>query len=338
MRSFRRVFLATSLVITVTFWPLDLRAQAIEVAGGRAPGMGGAFVGVATDSSATWWNPAGIAAGPFLDMSLYWNVARTGGDSAPASRTRLSAFSLATPPAGVSFYRFRLTDIAPAGTTAGEEGGRQGTRTGVAIRSIPASQLGVTLAHSVVSGVHVGTTLKYVRASAMEAVSEGAADDLLDAGDDLEGADSRGTFDLDLGAMAVAGAFRAGAVVRNVRAADFGGALGFHLPRQVRIGGAFDGEASGMVPLTIAVDADVRRYQGPTGDRRVIAFGAEHWLVPRRVGIRGGARFNTVGAEERAATAGGSVAVRSGLFVDAHVVYGGAADERGWGLAGRVSF
>jgi len=45
-----------------------------------------------------------------------------------------------------------------------------------------------------------------------------------------------------------------------------------------------------------------------------------------------------VGAEERAASGGISVAVRSGLYVDAHVVGGGSANERGWGVAARVSF
>ena len=42
-------------------------AQASESIGTRAAGMGGAFVAVASDSRATWWNPAGIAAGPLLD-------------------------------------------------------------------------------------------------------------------------------------------------------------------------------------------------------------------------------------------------------------------------------
>ena len=36
---------------------------------------------------------------------------------------------------------------------------------------------------------------------------------------------------------------------RNVRAAGFGDLAGVHLPRQVRIAGAFDGEAAGMLPL-----------------------------------------------------------------------------------------
>jgi len=328
--------------LAAVFWALSSPAagwaQAIETAGSRAPGMGGAFVAVANDSSATWWNPAGMAAGPFLDLSIYRNTIQAGGDVAPAWRTGLTGFGVITPPIGASFYRFRLTDATPHGSTATGQGDRQGIGTGVAIRSIPASQLGVTLAHSVFSGIHVGTTLKYVRGSVMATTGQGPADELLDAGDDLEGADSRGTFDLDIGAIAVVGAFRAGAVVRNVREAGFGGSAGFTLPRQARIGGAFDGDIGLSVPLTIALDADVQRYAGPGGDRRVIAVGAEHWLVRRRLAVRGGARFNTVGAQERSASAGGSVALRSGMYLDAHAVFGGAADERGWGLAARVSF
>lgn len=315
----------------------DVSAQAIESAGSRAPGMGGAFVAVATDSSATWWNPAGLAAGPFLDLAVAWNGLQAGGDLAPAWRTPLSAVSFATPPAGVSYYRFRLTDIAPAATTATGQGDRQGTTTGVAIRSIPASQLGVTLAHSLISGIHIGTTLKYVRGAVMTAVGEGTSEELLDLGDELEG-DADGTFDFDIGGLAVSGPWRAGFVVRNVLEAEFGGASGVNLPRQVRIGGAFDGDSARTIPLTIAVDADLQRYAGPGGDRRVVAVGAEHWLGHHRFGVRGGVRFNTVGAEERAVSGGGSVAVRSGMYVDAHGIYGGAAEERGWGVAARVSF
>jgi hypothetical protein len=32
------------------------------------------------------------------------------------------------------------------------------------------------------------------------------------------------------------------------------------------------------------------------------------------------------------------VALRSGIYVDGHVVRGGARDERGWGVAAIVSF
>ena len=334
----------------IPWWPLVLLcsiypftnppavwAQAIEMAGTRAPGMGGAFVAVADDSSATWWNPAGLAAGPFVDLAMSRNTTRAGNDQAPAWRGSLSSFSLGIPPAGVSYYRFRLTEIAQPGSTASGQGDREAIGTGVAIRSIPASQLGVTLVHSLISGIHIGTTLKYVRSAVLSAVGEGDADALLDSGERL-GGDASSTFDLDVGGLAVLGAFRAGGVVRNVRAAELGGASGVDLPRQVRIGAAFDGDAARWLPVTIAIDADLRRYAGPGGERRVIAAGAEEWFAQRRVGVRAGVRFNTVGAEERAASGGISVAVRSGLYLDGHIVSGRSADERGWGVAARVSF
>jgi hypothetical protein len=299
--------------------------------------MGGAFVAVASDSSATWWNPAGLAAGPFVDLALSRNSGQAGSDQPPAWRGHLSSFALGTPPAGVSYYRFRLTEIAQRGSTASGQGDREAIGTGVALRSIPASQLGVTLVHSLITGIHIGTTLKYVRGDVRSAIGEGDADDLLEAGEHLIG-ESDGTFDLDLGLMAVVGAFRAGGVVRNVRAAELGRDSGVDLPRQVRVGAAFDGDAARWLPVTIAIDADLRRYRGPGGTRRVVAVGAEQWFAQHRLGVRAGARFNTVGAEEGAASGGISVAVRSGLYIDAHVVSGGSADEHGWGVAARVSF
>jgi hypothetical protein len=93
-----------------------------------------------------------------------------------------------------------------------------------------------------------------------------------------------------------------------------------------------------MLPVIVALDVDLRRYAVATGDRRVVALGGEGWLFGRRVGLRAGGRINTVGAEDRAGTAGVSVAVRSGVFVDWHLVRGGTAEDRGWGLAARVSF
>jgi hypothetical protein len=86
------------------------------------------------------------------------------------------------------------------------------------------------------------------------------------------------------------------------------------------------------------MDADVMAYATPFGDRRVVAVGGEGWLYERRLGVRAGARFNTTGAEEQAYTGGASVAVRPGMFVDGHVVFGGTDDESGWGIAARVSF
>jgi hypothetical protein len=291
-------------------------AQIYETVGTRAQGMGGAFVAVANDSSATWWNPAGLADGPFLDMA--W--ARSTTDLSPERPGRAAWFALGTPPFGFSYYRLQISDIAVVGPTDGEGGGRQAGVIGVPVRALEVSQLGATVLRTLVTGVHVGSTIKYVRGS----VNDGDTDHALD---------------LDAGLLAVAGPVRLGVAGRNLREPEFdapGGAAS--LERQVRVGAAFDASQLPGVPLTIALDADVQRYRTATGDRRVVAVGAEQWLFGRRVGVRAGARFNTVGAEEQSATAGVSVAPRPGLYFDGFIVRGGSADDRGWGIGARVSF
>jgi hypothetical protein len=320
--------------------PAHVSAQILEATGSRALGMGGAFVAVANDASATWWNPGGLADGPFLDMSL--SRAVTGAGDA-GRRDRVAGFAIGTPPFGLSYYRLRLTEIRPSDPTDGEGGYREEEQGAVPVRSLAASQFGVTILQTLVTGVHAGTTVKYVRGTLRTAMADGTASpsDLLDLGDDLGGGDSEHKFDLDVGVLAAGGPVKAGLVVRNVRQPTFDAGpdqAAFRLPRQVRAGVAFDGARAAMLPVIVALDVDLRRYAVATGDRRVVALGGEGWLFGRRVGLRAGGRINTVGAEDRAGTAGVSVAVRSGVFVDWHLVRGGTAEDRGWGLAARVSF
>ena len=319
-----------------------LAGQTVESVGTRALGMGGAFVAVANDSSATWWNPGALADGPFLDMTI-GRVSADLSDARPAWRSGVSQFSIATPPGGFSYYRLRITEIPAADPTAPGEPNRQEEQAGTPLRSLSASQIGVTLVQSLLPGVHAGATVKYVRGTLRTAADDPLVpvDELLDRGDGLEGGDTEHKFDLDIGVLAVAGPVRVGALIRNVRAVEFGEADApgghFVLPRQVRLGAAFDADTVG-VPLTVAFDADVRRYQTGRGERRVIAVGAEHWLLRRRLAVRAGGRFNTIGAEDRAATGGVTVGVRAGFFLEGHIVRGGDAGERGWGVATRVSF
>ena len=260
--------------------------------------MGGAFVALADDSSATWWNPAGLAAGPFLDLAV---------GRAPEA----SWFTAGIPPFGASYYRLGVS----RNPTGDGPAGRQGRAVGIPAPHV-ASQLGATLVQTIVDGVHAGVTVKFVRGGP-------------------EGEGSTSTGDLDVGLLAVVGAFRFGAVARNVRAPVVGD---IRLDRQVRIGAAFDAERAGLAPVTVAIDADLHEYTTAFGSRRVVSIGAERWLSDRRVGLRAGARINTAGSRDGAATIGTSLALRAGLYVDGHVVIGGSADERGWGVAGRVSF
>jgi len=209
------------------------------------------------------------------------------------------------------------------------------------MRSLTAGQFGLTVVQSVLPGMHAGATLKYVRGTVRVGTGDGSRSDsdLLDAGEDLQGGNANNEFDLDAGVIVATGPMRLGAVMRNIRQPDLGtDAAPFVLPRQTRIGAAFDAEQAGGPPFIVAIDADVRRYATGTGDRRVVALGAEQWLWTKRIAVRGGARFNTVGAKERAATAGASIAVRNGLYLEGYIVHGGAEAERGWGLGTRVSF
>ena len=323
-------------------------AQIVESVGSRALGMGGAFVAVASDSTATWWNPAGIAAGPFVDLGSGRDRLDVT-EQAPAWRHKTSWYALGTPTLGLSYYRFRITDVQPFAPVAG---GRPRERGNAPVQSVALSQLGFTIVRTLISGVHVGTTLKYlrgtVRSGPLDGVVESAASlpAALEQGDALEGGKAENRFDLDVGLIAVAGPLRLGAVVRNVREPEFftagdapdALATGMRLPRQVRLGAAFDGAAVGSIPLTVAVDADLQTYVTASGERRMIALGAEQWILGRRVGVRVGGRVNTRGARERVATGGVTVAAGGGLYLDGYAVRGGTDEERGWGLATRISF
>ena len=331
-------------VLLCLLGPTLASAQTIETVGERALGMGGAFVAVADDSTATWWNPAALATGPFRRFQPRVGAHRRARTAARRSRaSRVTAVSLSTPPLGVSYYRFCITDIQPAGPIETPAAGREDGRAGV-VRSLRLHDVGVTLLTSVFTGVHVGTTLKFLRGR-VEHTTGGAQltpQALLDLGDDATGAGSQWQFDADVGVLAVTGPIRVGAVVRNLRAAEFddgsgGDLVAMRLPRQARVGVAFDGalRRTKASPWVVSADVDVVRYTTGTGDRRVFAAGAERWLFGERLGIRGGGRFNQVGHNERSATAGVSAAVRPGILVEAHGVAGGSDDERGWGVAAR---
>ena len=330
----RRLFFAALLLPIAA----DCSAQIVESVGNRAMGMGGAFVAVAADSTATWWNPAGLATGPFSDVSVGRGVTDLN-TAVPARRDRVSWFAATSPAVGFSYYRLRITDIRGFGATGQGPVDRQDTRAEVSVRSFSSSELGLTVVQSILPGVHAGATLKYVRGTVRSGADDGtrAVDDLLDRGEDLDGGHAENAFDLDAGLIGAAGPLRIGAVMRNIRHVRFGNGA-FELPRQTRVGAAVDLEKADGPPLILAIDADVKTYATGTGDRRVIAVGAEQWLFRKRIGIRGGGRFNRAGAQERTATAGASIAVRNGTYVEGQIVRGGSDAERGWGIGARVTF
>ena len=71
--------LVCSILLTLAL-ARPLAAQSFEAVGTRAQGMAGAFVAVADDATATWWNPAGLAGGPYVNSIVEYGQMREPAD------------------------------------------------------------------------------------------------------------------------------------------------------------------------------------------------------------------------------------------------------------------
>ena len=249
-----------------------------------------------------------------------------------------SLIALGTTPVGVAYYRFSTSTFTAGDPAAGGSPDRQHRH--VHVRTLVTSHLGATVQQSLGDYLTVGTTLKLVRGSVGQtSVTASSWEEALDRVDSVESHGSlRG--DLDVGAMFSAARMRLGVVVRNVTAPSFDDEDGVEqasLARHVRIGAAWGDRWPGTSPWVISADADLTRISHPEGDRRDLAVGAERWLRGRRIGVRGGVRASTVGDARAIVSAGGSFAVRSGMYVDGFVARGAARDHN-WGLAARLTY
>ncbi|HXW04698.1 MAG TPA: conjugal transfer protein TraF [Vicinamibacterales bacterium] len=314
--------------------PTLASAQQFESVGTRAAGLGGAFVAVADDASAVYWNPAGLASGGFfsllLDSTRGEGKAPDAGRAASRSGTILA---LGTPPLGLTYYRLRSSGVVPADAPDARPGDLRAF-------SLITHHAGATLVQSLTDTIAVATTLKFVRGIAAIGQLHGLdLDDALDVADDLVGS-GENTFDADLGILAIFGRLRAGLSVRNVTQPEFEipfeeGAL--ELERLTRAGLAY----AAAPGLLVALDVDLERASDALGEARQLAVGAEARIHPR-ASLRTGFRFNTLGDQPggRApvGTVGGSYAVLGWLFAEGQITYGSESGSRGWGLAGRVAF
>ena len=339
--------------LAVLVLAVPARAQVFETVGTRALGMGGAFVAVADDVTAVYWNPAGLANGGVIDAALQRAASESPvrQDRVPASgqgwRASTSFVGFAIPSLGISYLRTRFSQ-APA-PTAQPNDSRHNEEPGMAaVSSLATDQVGITLLQSLLANLVVGTTLKLASGSSRAATTAPGASlsAVLDQAAQLS-AGSVTRFDVDVGVLAFAGPVRVGLVGRNLRRPDFSpddptGAG--RLQRQVRAGIAFtpgfviNRTAASQPSLTIAVDADLSRTRLPAGDERHVAAGVEGWFSGRRVGVRAGARTNTIGGSRPVATAGGSVAVRPGVLVEAQFARGRATAGQQWSVGTRVAW
>ena len=333
--------LISLLGLTLVF-AVPARAQVFESVGTRALGMAGAFVAVADDATAAYWNPAGLPTGAFFSLLVdHSSSERRSDPSQPdtfAAAQMGTIVALSTDLVAFSYYRLRINQIErPLPPEASSDLARKDQRGEATLRSVETHNLAVTGAQLLYPGVSLGTTLRFVRGSAGVAPGDpaGTSDDLLRQTEDL-GRRGGNDVDLDLGLMLGTQAVRVGLVARNLLEATFdtpdGGSL--RLDRQVRAGVGIRTVGG----LLVAADVDLSRWEATTGDRRNLAVGAEHWFGSW-LGVRGGARFNLEDDDPQAVGAFGlSLALSSGVYLDAQLTHGRRAVERGWGVAGRVGF
>ena len=263
--------------------------------------MGGAFVAVADDASAIYWNPAGLAGGAFVSAVVDYGRLENGDADEPAlseprARRTGTLVAFGIPPLGLGYYRLSV-DAAAAGSPAASvaPGGAVAVRD---VTTLVTDHFAVTLLHSLADGIHVGAALKIVRGE----VSAGAAAmlpgstvaDTWDASADQ--ADSQTKGDVDAGLLIDRGTWRLGLLARNLTAPTFTarGGRQVGLDRQARAGFA-------LLPrdrLTLALDADVTVTSGADGRRRAIAAGGSTGRRPR-----GGSASGSAHARTRSTTA-----------------------------------
>ena len=239
----------------------------------------------------------------------------------------------------MSYYRLRVSEIAPNGTTEALDRNRQELG-GEArpLRTLAISQIGATVGQSLGNHLVVGSTLKLVRGGRASAAVD-ASTDSLDQGDDLDL--SRETHpDLDAGVMMAYPHVRAGLSIRNVRQPKFGeGGDRQEFKRHARAGLALLATPkSVLAAVTVAADADLTRTPTPFGDVRHVAAGAEVWLINRRFGIRAGVAANTIGERRTTTSAGASVAVTKSLYIDGARTFGADQSIRGWSSTLRFTY
>src|SRR5688500_1279005 len=117
-----RTLVVSLLYVLLLGFPRLGHAQRYETVGIRAQGFAGAFVAVADDATATWWNPAGLASGPFFDALVEYDRSRR------TPQQSVKAVAVAFPALGVSYYHLPINQMRAAASTGSGASGREDSR------------------------------------------------------------------------------------------------------------------------------------------------------------------------------------------------------------------
>jgi len=274
-------------------------AGGMEVLGVRAQGMAGAFVAVADDATAAYWNPAGLGTGDFVSLAIersHVGLPPSAGGDAPALRS--GAVLIGTPPLGAGYYRLGSTHVVP-----------------------------VTVVQSFGDYVNVGGAVKGVWGEGIDGRTHARLD--ADLGVMLRtetvrvGLVLRNLAEPTFGPEVIA---FGGNRYRLERHARLGVAV-FPL----------DGlTLAADVDLT-TLDAGSVSMPPGDGRRRALAVGAEQKVAPRLV-VRGGVRAQTIDGARPSASGGASIALTASLWADVQATGGGDRADRSWTIGLRAKF
>jgi hypothetical protein len=243
------------------------------------------------------------------------------------------------PALALSYYRLRVSEIAPILPTADELAGRQDQEPArVALHTLALSQFGITVGQSLGEHLVLASTVKLVRAGSASSSGESGDDRLSDASDLDTESDSK--TDIDLGAMVAFGAVRFGVTVKHLFEPEFDeGGTAFELKRQARAGVAWLSEARGPFDgLTAALDVDLTKTPTIAGDVRYVAAGLETWFKGRRIGVRSGLSVDTAGPVTTTGAIGGTFGGWYGLFLNGAFMFGSDEARNGWSTSLSVTF
>ena len=118
--------------------------------------MGGAFVAVADDATATWWNPAGLAGGSYFSASSRYDQQP---DPTDRGRPRAVSACRGISRLGLSYYRLPISEMRPAPLQRQAPASRQDQQAECALCTV-LTQFGATVGQSLGNHLVVGSTLK----------------------------------------------------------------------------------------------------------------------------------------------------------------------------------
>lgn len=324
----------TLLVPAASVW-----AQAEAPAGVRATGMGGAFVAVADDASAVFWNPAGLASGSYFSLAVDTNHLKTADDSTfPHDRSALM-IALGTPALGLSYFTNTVTRAAEFFAPA-DLGPAVDTIAVYRVERLEARQVGATVVQSLAQRIAVGATVKLVRGLASSGFVPATDRSALDHVDEAFLQKASTKFDADFGVMLTGAVGKVGLAVRNAFEPDFKTSDGVSIPLERRVRGGLSLLLHEFV--TVAADFDFTDAPTSRGEWRDAAIGAEARLS-RRAFARSGVHWNTAGRDSGPGAApvfsvGGTYAVYGSVLADGQISMGSADGDTGWGVGLRFVF